>query len=231
MPKKWRPNEHSQKNKITREFKMPKQVKRQFLTNLDLDTITNLNEKEAKRLLKSAFYQIEKSQREFRKAKEVSPAFKQYYGDRKNFKVPEREEGEKYYRQRLLHELEASIIFLRAKTSTLKGAREYWDDQMARLFGTVEDGVLIKNFNRTAEQDMTTEEKIRFWEGYNEFMHQTKDMYKGQSDIIQQYVAGMGFWRSSKFQAKDITEIEEFAKELSKPASQKKKKRKIHSKR
>lgn len=54
--------------------------------------------------------------------------------------------------------------FFQAKTSSVSGAREVAREQDARIFGTRADGKPLYR--------MTREQRVAFWDSYEEFMHQ-----------------------------------------------------------
>lgn len=87
----------------------------------------------------------------------------------------------KLTRNRAMAEVFLIQDFFRARTSSLKGAREVMAEQDSRIFGVSEKG---KPLHR-----LTRDQRTKFWGVYSEFTSQFKNsLAKYGSDVIQQYL-------------------------------------------
>lgn len=85
-----------------------------------------------------------------------------------------------------------------AKSSTKQGIIKVMSEQEERL-------------SRLAGQEIKfadEKERTRFWQAYDEFMHQNSEYDNRQgSDRVQQYLAQSDFWQKRSFTADDLTEL------------------------
>lgn len=183
MPRK-KPN----REKKAEDLQIPKRITRKWLERFDFGRVTDLTAEQAKRVIKSGYYQAKKSKKEFKKEKIISPAFESYYGKEEKFTIPQSASV-----QELWHEVWKSLKFVQAKTSTLEGAKQYWKEQNKRIFG--ED-----------KKQMSQKQSIRYWRAYNEFMHQHQE-FMDNSDKVQQVLGQMSFWRRRNYTADDLMEV------------------------
>lgn len=84
--------------------------------------------------------------------------------------------------------------FLKAKTSTAQGIEKYYKSQSKRIFG--ED----------SKEELDPDTASRFWNTYQEFMHQNP-IYLDDSDRVRQTISRMSFWYKRDFTAEDLDEI------------------------
>lgn len=184
------------------EIQIPKRIPKNWLVNFDLEALTKLNTQQANRVLSSVQYQIRKARKSFRKENLVSPAYEAYFNtDEKKF--PRRGAS----RQQTIHEIQRGIMFMRSKTSTVEGAKKYWEEQEKRIFGTIDkNGVLHPKETLDESEHLTEKQRKRFWAAYDEFMHQYKSL-NAESSRIQQVIAQAGFWRYRSWNAEDFKRI------------------------
>ena len=189
-------------------IELPKRIQLKWLQSFDMQHIPDLTKTQAERVLKSALYQSKKKFKEFSKYDIISPAYEAYYGEvSKNLK----DENKKFRlpkdasQQQLWHEIEKAMMFVRAKTSTVKGAIEFWQKEESRILGP-------------EATPMTEDQRKRYWSAYMQFMRDTKYQYKDASERIQQYLGQMGFWREKRFTAENIAELTRFAETNTPPA-------------
>ena len=188
-------------------IEVPQRIELEWLQTFDMQHIPDLTKTQAERVLKSALYQAKKKFKEFSKYDIISPAYEAYYGEvskniedeNKKFRLPKDASH-----QQLWHEIEKAMMFVRAKTSTIKGAIEFWQKEESRILGPEAD-------------PMTEEQRKRYWSAYMEFMRKTKNVHRDESTRIQQYLGQMAFWRESRFTSENLDELERYADTLTPP--------------
>lgn len=86
-------------------------------------------------------------------------------------------------RNYLIAELQAYYGFLNAQSSTVSGIREIDRQQDIRLFGSYTRGG-----REVAKHRMTDDERVKFWELYNEFINSNPAAFSqwGSSTVVQQ---------------------------------------------
>lgn len=88
--------------------------------------------------------------------------------------------------------------FFRAKSSSKQGIIKVMSEQEERL-------------SKLAGREIkftTDEERTRFWNAYDEFMHQNSEYDNKQgSDRVQQYLAQSDFWTKRGFTAGDLIDL------------------------
>lgn len=150
---------------------------------MPFERLNGLNQEQAAEMLKQFREKFRYRQKAFDRAGSgvYSPALEKMeeYYNRNGVQSPESMSLNK-----IRSELFNIKDFFNAKTSDVKGARQVMREQDIRIFGAKEDG---KPMHR-----MTTEERVKFWEVYDEFLRTYKNaeaIYG--SDKIQQYLGEM----------------------------------------
>ena len=101
-------------------------------------------------------------------------------------------------RNELLRDVARYRQFFGAKSSTKQGIIKVMTEQEERL----------SNLAGQEIKFATDEERTRFWEAYDEFMHQHAEYDNKQgSDRVQQYLAQSGFWTKRGFTADDLIDL------------------------
>lgn len=151
------------------------------LKNMPFEKLNALNQEQAAEMLKQFREKFRYRQKAFNRVDVYSPAIEKMeeYYNRNGLQSPESMSLNK-----IRSELFNIKDFFNAKTSDVKGARQVMREQDIRIFGANEKGNPIHR--------MTTEERVKFWEVYEEFLN----TYKGAdarygSDKIQQYLGDM----------------------------------------
>ena len=159
------------------------------LTRLTEEQYNALNQKELLGLTKRAYELAEKRVKAINKKGLESIALQRYFGGTLP-SVPTTETSI----QQLRRKFASMQRFLKAKTSTAQGITKYYDSQAKRIFGPDSDEKLDHD---TAK---------RFWDAYNEFMHQNP-IYLDDSDRVRQTIARMSFWYKRDYTAEDLGKI------------------------
>lgn len=158
---------------------MAKRITYDYIRNLDPAEVSKMSKREIVSLLKQARSIYDKkteildkySEKVYSPAKEKMDAY---------YKASGKPSPSKISRNRAYNEIFQIQNFFNAKTSTLKGAREVMRDQDARIFGLTKSG--------RPKKRMTTEQRTRFWELYEDFIstNKTAEYVFGYSNIWQE---------------------------------------------
>lgn len=151
-----------------------------FLANMSGEFIGGLSRSEARDLLRKAREKFKIRQKQLEKVERSVYSYsleqtKEYYSDHPQKAIS------RTSRQEAQRELTRLRDFFASEGSTVQGARRIQREQDIRIFGAKEDGSPAKR--------MTLPQRKKYWEVYNEFMHQYKtfdNIY--QSNSIQVYL-------------------------------------------
>ena len=174
------------------------------LTKFTEEQYNVLNQKELLGLTKRAYELAEKRVKAIDKKGLESIALQRYFGG----KLPTAPTSETSIQQ-LRRRFASMQRFLRAKTSTAQGITKYYDSQAKRIFGP------------NSEEKLDPDTAKRFWNAFNEFMHQNP-RFIDESDRIRQTIARMSFWYKRDFTAEDLKDIlDEMEEKPSDPTTKK----------
>lgn len=148
-----------------------------------------LNQKEILGLTKRAYELAEKRVKAINKKGYESIALQRYFGG----SLPSVPTSDTSIQQ-LRRKFASMQRFLKAKTSTAQGIKQYYESQAKRIFGP------------DSTETLDPETAKRFWNAFNEFMHQNP-IYIEESDRVRQTIARMSFWYKSDFTAEDLSDI------------------------
>lgn len=159
------------------------------ITRFTEEQYNKLNQKELLDLTKRAYQLAEKRVAAINKIGYQSIALQRYFGG----SLPSVPTSETSIQQ-LRRKFASMQRYLKAKTSTAQGIKKYIESQSKRIFGA------------DSEEVLDPETASRFWNAFNEFMHQNP-IYLDDSDRVRQTIARMSFWYKRDYTAEDLKNI------------------------